>query len=221
MLNVGLLTLLACGTSAPEPSEPAPAPAPAAAVPEAPQEAPPITRRGKVIEAIEAETYTYARLDYCGQEAWVAGPKTVLEAGKIVKMPEGIVMTDFESKALGRTLETLLMVDWFEVTDETAIDCPTPASAVVRTQKDEPAPAVHGKLLETMQSGGYSYARVEQCGAEKWLAGPQSPLKVGQWIQVFEVAEMRGFQSKTLDRTFDSLLFVPRYKIVPEGPECE
>ncbi len=218
MLTVGLVTLFACGDSTPEPAEPAPAARPTPPVAAKATQTPDVTRRGKVLEAIDTEGYTYVRMDYCGQEAWVAGPKTALPVGAIVKMPEGIVSTNFESKALGRTLEALLMVDWFEVTEETTIDCPTVAAA---EPKEAAKPALHGQVVETMQSGGYTYAKVESCGTESWLAGPQTFLRDGHFVQVAEVAEMRGFSSKTLGRTFESILFVPGFKIVPEGPECE
>ncbi|MEN0068585.1 MAG: hypothetical protein AAGA48_41090 [Myxococcota bacterium] len=229
---LGLTALFACGDNpAPEAPAPTPEPAPAAAAKTetpapAPAPAPKLERRGKVLETKVAGTYTYARLDYCGQEAWVAGPKTELEEGKIVKMPEGIVMTDFDAAALGEKLDAIIMVEWFKMTDEAEIDCPTfePANNVARPAKaeaEDEEPEFHGKVLETMVVGNYSYVRIDTCGTERWLAGPSSVLRVGHFVTAEEGAEQKGFESKTLGRTFDSLWFVPRYRIVPEGPECE
>lgn len=220
MLSVGLLSLFACGDQASEPAAPAPAAAKPTPAP-APAEPAPITRRGKVVETVEAETYTYARLDYCGQEAWVAGPKSELPVGSIVKMPEGIVQQNFESKALGKTLDVLLLVDWFEVTDDKAIDCPTAHGGQAREPEEKPPPALHGKVVETMQSGGYTYALVDSCGTQQWAAGRQSFLKVGHFVQAAESATMPNFEAKSLGRTFETILFVPGFKIVAEGPECE
>jgi len=222
--------LLACGDATTEPSPPEPAAAadPHAADPHAAADphgdAPSsIVRRGKVLETVPADSYTYARLDYCGQEAWVAGPKTELKVGGIVKMPEGSVQTNFESKALGRTLEYILFVNSFEMTDETEIDCShlKPATAAAAPEEEE-KPALHGKVLETMQSGGYTYALVETCGGEKrWAAGQQSVVKPDRWVTAAEVLPMQDFEAKSLGRVFDEILFVPRFQIVAEGPECE
>jgi hypothetical protein len=65
-----------------------------------------------------------------------------------------------------------------------------------------------GKVLETMNAGNYTYARVETPAGEKWVAGPQTALKVGDAVQWPGGSEMKDFSSKTLDRTFESILFV-------------
>ena len=98
-LSVVVLSILfACGepSVAPQPVEqnaPAPAAEPSAA-PAAPTTAdaphnPHATgapsgdvRVGKVLEVLlVGDRYTYARMDACGQEAWVAGPSQALEVG--------------------------------------------------------------------------------------------------------------------------------------------
>lgn len=219
-----LTTLLACGDSPPpEPPSAAPEPAPTAATTPKAEPKSTIERRGKVLEVQETGGYTYARLDYCGQEAWVAGPKSELPVGKIVKMPEGTVVTNFPSPALGTTLDALLMVDWFEITDETSIDCPKIASAppMIQKRKEKAPPQFHGLVKEAIKSGGYSYIRLETCGEERWLAGRPSVARVGHFVTAKEGAEMKDFPAKSLDRIFPSLWFVPSFKIVAEGPECE
>lgn len=65
-----------------------------------------------------------------------------------------------------------------------------------------------GKVLETMNAANYTYARVATPAGEKWVAGPHTELKVGDEVEWPGGSEMKNFASKTLGRTFDSILFV-------------
>ena len=67
--------------------------------------------------------------------------------------------------------------------------------------------AASGKVLETMDSGGYTYIKIETPAGEKWAAVRQTPVKVGDVVSIGSAMVMRGFTSKTLDRTFDEILF--------------
>lgn len=71
------------------------------------------------------------------------------------------------------------------------------------------AAALGGEILETMDSGGYSYVHLDM-GVEKvWIAGPTTPgLKVGDRAAFEGAMEMRNFHAKSLDRTFETILFV-------------
>lgn len=73
------------------------------------------------------------------------------------------------------------------------------------------AAGLSGKVVETMDSGGYTYVRLDTGSKEIWAAGPVSPIKVGDEISVPTGMEMRGFQSNTLNRTFDSIYFVSTF----------
>lgn len=227
MLVLGLTGLFACGdTAAPTAEEPAPAAATPAAEPAPAPKA--IERMAEVVETLDAGTYTYARLTYCGQEAWAAGPKTELTKGQVIKMPEGIGKADFHSESLDRTFDAILFVDWFKPTDET-IDCPEPVAANapkgtpqgVRPAAESGEPQFHGQVKETMAAANYSYVLLDSCGTEEWLAGPQSVVRQGMYVTAKEGALMKDFESKSLGRTFEALWFVPRFKIVHDGPECE
>ena len=65
-----------------------------------------------------------------------------------------------------------------------------------------------GKVLETMDSGGYTYAKISEGIKEFWIAAPKTPVEVGQTISFSEQMWMPNFTSKTLHRTFANLLFV-------------
>jgi hypothetical protein len=67
--------------------------------------------------------------------------------------------------------------------------------------------ALTGKVIETMDSGGYTYVQIENSGKKIWVAVPKTTVKKGQYISFGPGAEMRNFESKSLKRTFDSIIF--------------
>ncbi|MHB8844032.1 MAG: hypothetical protein ACYC7L_04725 [Nitrospirota bacterium] len=67
--------------------------------------------------------------------------------------------------------------------------------------------AISGKVVETMDSGGYTYVCLENGGTKTWVALPQSKVKVGQQVTCQPGMEMKNFTSKTLNRTFASIIF--------------
>ncbi len=73
-----------------------------------------------------------------------------------------------------------------------------------------PAGAGHkGKVLETMDSGGYTYIQVDENGTKLWLAVMQTKVNKGDVIEFPDSPPMVNFQSKTLKRTFDKIIFAP------------
>lgn len=65
-----------------------------------------------------------------------------------------------------------------------------------------------GKVLQTLQAGGYTYAEVETGGKKVWIAGAPIQVKAGESVQWSDYSIMQNFTSKTLGRTFDEILFV-------------
>ena len=90
--------------------------------------------------------------------------------------------------------------------ERNAAPAPAPAAA--------PAvpPVLEGKVLETMDSGGYTYARVAAGSDEIWAAGPATKLATGEVVAIETVMPMRQFESKTLKRTFPLVYFVQSFK---------
>jgi len=83
----------------------------------------------------------------------------------------------------------------------------------------EPPPAAEpgeswptGVVLETMDGGGYTYAHVELDDTDLWVAGPVTPLKVGDTVSLVDTMAMGSFTSKALDRTFDEVFFVMNFQ---------
>jgi hypothetical protein len=64
-----------------------------------------------------------------------------------------------------------------------------------------------GTILETMEGGGYTYMKLDQDGKRFWIAVPRAQVSVGDSVDYVEMMRMRNFTSKTLDRTFDELVF--------------
>jgi hypothetical protein len=67
--------------------------------------------------------------------------------------------------------------------------------------------SLSGKVVETMNAGGYTYVFLEKKGKKTWAAIPAAEVKVGQEITLQPGVEMKNFTSKTLNRMFDSIIF--------------
>ncbi len=75
-----------------------------------------------------------------------------------------------------------------------------------------PAGAKTGKVLETMDAGGYTYVKVDCGGGETiWAAGPQTEMAVGNEVTIATQMPMPNFKSESLDRTFDVVYFVNNF----------
>jgi len=65
-----------------------------------------------------------------------------------------------------------------------------------------------GVVLESVNSGGYTYASVDDGGNIYWIAGPMSTITKGTAISFIEQMVMVDFTSKSLNKKFESLMFV-------------
>jgi len=69
--------------------------------------------------------------------------------------------------------------------------------------------ALHSGIVSTtMDSGGYTYIEVEESGEKYWVAAPKFKVTVGERVNFSDGAWIENFKSKTLDRTFDKILFI-------------
>lgn len=91
----------------------------------------------------------------------------------------------------------------------------------IRGATSQPAAAgagLSGKVLETMNSGGYTYVHVEAAGKGKlWAAGPTATVKVGDTVSLPNGMLMENFASKTLGRTFERIYFVSGIQVAGGG----
>lgn len=66
---------------------------------------------------------------------------------------------------------------------------------------------LNGTVLETMDSGGYTYLQLDTGAGKPWVAIPKAKVAVGDKISCQPGMVMKNFSSKTLGRTFDSIVF--------------
>jgi hypothetical protein len=66
-----------------------------------------------------------------------------------------------------------------------------------------------GTVAETMNTAGYTYVKIDTGTEQIWAAAPETQVKVGDTVSVPPGAPMKNYQSKTLNRTFDVVYFVP------------
>jgi len=70
-------------------------------------------------------------------------------------------------------------------------------------------------VTQTMNSGGYTYVEAaDEKGVKVWMALPEMKVAKGDKIEYPEAQPMTNFQSKTLNRTFEKILFLPGIRIV-------
>ncbi len=80
---------------------------------------------------------------------------------------------------------------------------PAPASSAV-TMDGKP---IKGKVLETMDAAGYTYLQVEADQGKIWVAIPKAKVEVGTVVLANPGMAMADFESKTLKKTFDVIIF--------------
>ena len=90
-----------------------------------------------------------------------------------------------------------------------------PASNAHADASMKPANVLNGEVVETMDSGGYTYVLIDTGSEKVWAAASETSVKVGQRVTVPKGQMMTNFPSKTLNRTFDKIYFVGG--IYPEG----
>lgn len=81
-------------------------------------------------------------------------------------------------------------------------------NATIPEPAAEPTEPHTGKVLQTMVSGGYTYVELRKKDGKKvWLAVPATEIAVGSQQTFNPGMVMHGFESKTLKRTFDEIIF--------------
>ncbi|MCP5053876.1 MAG: nucleotide-binding protein [bacterium] len=75
-----------------------------------------------------------------------------------------------------------------------------------------------GEVLETMDSGGYTYVRFREKDQTLWVAARRFQVKKGDTVEFSQAAPIKNFQSKTLGKTFDTILFVGSVKVNGKVP---
>jgi hypothetical protein len=81
-------------------------------------------------------------------------------------------------------------------------------NATIPVPQAETAEPLTGKVLQVINSGGYTYVELRKKGGEKtWIAVTAAEIPVGSQQTFNPGMVMEGFESKTLKRTFDKIVF--------------
>ena len=71
------------------------------------------------------------------------------------------------------------------------------------------------EVVEHMDGGGYTFIKANENGKEIWVAIRSMPVEVGDVFYFTSAMEMNNFESKSLDKTFESILFVDNVSKTP------
>jgi hypothetical protein len=75
-------------------------------------------------------------------------------------------------------------------------------------QSVDMSPDITGSVVQTIDSGGYTYVLLKQkTGDTIWVAAPPLKVVTGEQVTFEGGMEMVNFQSSTLKRTFDKVIF--------------
>lgn len=78
-----------------------------------------------------------------------------------------------------------------------------------KTATEQVPTGVHAvEAIEAVNASNYTYINVSENGRTYWIAVPQMEVKAGEKFFFSKSMEMKKFKSETLDRTFESILFV-------------
>jgi uncharacterized protein YdeI (BOF family) len=80
-----------------------------------------------------------------------------------------------------------------------------------QTASEDASSRIEGEIVETMDSGGYTYALIRTPQETVWTAGPISEVSVGENVSLSKSMRMGEFRSETLDRTFENIYFVTSF----------
>lgn len=84
---------------------------------------------------------------------------------------------------------------------------PAKKAPTVKTETATAGSELSGKVVETMDSAGYTYVCLEKAGKQIWVAVPQMKVTKGATMSFLPGQTMPNFESKSLNRTFDAIVF--------------
>jgi hypothetical protein len=82
-----------------------------------------------------------------------------------------------------------------------------PAAGVVPEAPQPALTSVAGTVEETINASDYTYMRLKTADGEIWAAVTKTTVRKGERVAVVNAMSMDGFESKTLNRKFDRIVF--------------
>jgi len=78
-----------------------------------------------------------------------------------------------------------------------------------KMMNESPIEGVHNVLVEEkIDAGTYTYLKVNEKSKSYWIAVNKMDVNPGEYVIFSKSMEMKNFKSESLDRTFESILFV-------------
>ena len=87
----------------------------------------------------------------------------------------------------------------------------------VKTETENATNEHKATAQEVFHVSEYTYIRGLEDGVEKWIAGPITNIKVGETFYYGKSMEMPNFESKELNKTFETVYFVEQISTTEEG----
>jgi hypothetical protein len=190
----------------------------------------------RVLQVAEAGGYTYLEvMGETGERVWLAGAPIKAKAGDSVSFGQYSVLQNFESKALNRKFDRIVFVEAWSVGGAPAAKVAAhgtvppgapgasgalppghpPMGAAPMGNAPMAAGGQNSGVVKTAQTaGGYTYVEVQQGAGTMWIAGPETQVKVGDKVAWDGGAVMSNFTAKSLNRTFDKIVFAGGIAVV-------
>ncbi len=94
--------------------------------------------------------------------------------------------------------------------------CDSKDKDMEKLQADNPNTHVV-EVVEQTNASNYTYLKVKEKDKEYWIAVPQMKVEKGEVLYFTKSIEMKNFHSETLNKTFDSVLFVDDISKTPHS----
>ena len=120
--------------------------------------------QGEVLEAINAGSYTYLRLKTKDGEVWAATMLSSFAKGAKVQLHDPMLMTNFESKAMGRTFQEIVFAS--AVSTETG-GLSNPAQQMGAVHKGAAASAANVPVVKVPKATGPNARTVAEVYAQR------------------------------------------------------
>ncbi|MCU7905269.1 MAG: hypothetical protein KZQ76_05305 [Candidatus Thiodiazotropha sp. (ex Epidulcina cf. delphinae)] len=113
----------------------------------------------------------------------------------------------------------LLLTYMLAATFATAVLAEVPAGhppvdheAIAKQAAEQPMPDLksmtHGKVVSVLNTQGYTYIELSRDKGTAWVAVPETVVKAGDTVHYKDGPAMQNYKSRTLDRTFPSVIFL-------------
>jgi hypothetical protein len=120
--------------------------------------------QGEVLEAINAGTYTYMRLKTKDGEVWAATMLSNFPKGTKVQLHDPMLMTNFTSKALGRTFDEIVFASAISTDTGGLVN---PASQMADAHKGAAASATGVSVVKAPKAAGANGRTVSEVYAQR------------------------------------------------------